>query len=105
MVVAVVHDLPAHWLYVYYRVAAADLPAAVAAAQQLQAALQNAHPGLQAALLRRPGLQSGQATLMETYSHPVGLHHMQATITQAAQLALAPWLQGDRHNELFDRLA
>ncbi len=98
-------DTAARWLYVYYRIAAADLPAAVAAAQQLQAALQAAHPGLQASLLRRPGLQGDQATLMETYSHPGGLHHgLQASITLAAQQALAPWLQGDRHNELFDRL-
>ena len=94
------------WLYVYYRVAGADLPAAVAAARGLQAGLQTAHPGLQAALLRRPGLQGGQATLMETYCHPDGLPDtLQAGIHQAAQQALAPWLQGDRHHELFVPLA
>lgn len=90
------------WLYVYYRVAGADLPAAVAAVRRLQAGLQATHPGLQAALLRRPGLPGGQATLMETYNHPGGLPDtLQAAITQAAQQALAPWLQGERHNELF----
>ena len=99
-------DAAACWLYVYYCVAAADLPAAVAAAQQVQTGLQNAHPGLHAALLRRPELAGGQATLMETYSHPSGLPPtLQAVISQAAQHALAPWLQGERHNELFVRLA
>lgn len=94
------------WLYVYYRVAGADLPAAVAAARSLQAGLQAAHPGLVAALLRRPGLQGGQATLMETYCHPDGLPDtLQAGIHQAAQQALAPWLQGGRHHELFVPLA
>ena len=104
--VAALADSAAHWLYVYYRVAAVDVPAAVAAVQRLQADLQTAHPGLQAALLRRPALQAGQATLMETYHHPGGLlDSLQATISHAAQQALAPWLQGERHNELFVRLA
>ena len=98
-------DAPADALYVYYLVAAADVQAVVAAAQQLQIGLRTAHPGLQAALLRRPGLQDGHVTLMETYSHPGGLPaNWQAAISQTAQHALAPWLHGQRHQELFVRL-
>jgi hypothetical protein len=41
-------------LYVYYRVAAADAPRVIAAAQVMQQWLRTKHPALQAALLRRP---------------------------------------------------
>ena len=93
-------------LYIYYRVAEVDLPAALAAAQALRCTLLAAHPGLTAELLRRPGLQQGQVTLMETYAHRLGVHGALAgLIEQHAAAALAPWLQGPRHVERFELLA
>lgn len=93
-------------LYIYYRVAEVDLPAALAAAQALRCTLLAAHPGLTAELLRRPGMQQGQVTLMETYAHPRGMDGALAgLIEQHAAAALAPWLQGPRHMERFDLLA
>lgn len=93
-------------LYIYYRLAEVDLPAALAAAQALRCALLAAHPGLTAELLRRPGLQHGQVTLMETYAHVLGVDGALAgLIEQHAAAALAAWLQGPRHMERFDLLA
>ena len=93
-------------LYIYYRVAEADWPAALAAAQALRTALLAAHPGLIAELLRRPGQQGGHITLMETYARPNGVDNALAgLIEQRAAAALAPWLQGPRHVEHFEALA
>ncbi len=85
-------------LYVYYRVAAAQLPATVAAVQQVQARLVASHPGLQAELLRRPELRDGAVTLMETYA---------GQLTAAAEAAIAEAtsaLPQPRHSERFDTL-
>ena len=93
-------------LYIYYRVAGADLPAALAAAQALRTALLAAQPGLIAELLRRPGEPGGHITLMETYAHPQGVDEALAgLIERQATAALAPWLQGPRHVERFEVLA
>jgi hypothetical protein len=85
-------------LYVYYRVAEAQLPATVVAVRQVQAALAAAHPGLQAELLRRPELRDGEVTLMETYTGPLS-PALEATITQATSALPQP-----RHSEPFDTL-
>lgn len=93
-------------LYIYYRVAEADLAAALAAGQALRQHLLAAHLGLAAELLRRPGVQGGHITLMETYAHPQGVGDALAgLIEQHAAAALAPWLQGPRHVERFEALS
>lgn len=94
----------ARTLYVYYRVDAASLADAAAAVQGFQARLCHAHPGLEAALLRRPGEPDGQTTLMETYAMPGGVDEaLQARIDEAAT-ALAAWQRGARHTEVFEPL-
>ncbi len=93
-------------LYIYYRVAEADLAAALAAGQALRQHLLAAHPGLAAELLRRPGVQGGHITLMETYAHPQGVDDALAGLIELhAAAVLAPWLQGPRHVERFEALA
>jgi hypothetical protein len=91
-------------LYVYYRIDTASLADAAQAVRDVQALLREAHPGLQAALLRRPGERDGQVTLMETYAMPGGVDEaLQARIDEAAT-ALAPWQRGARHTEVFEPL-
>jgi len=89
--------------YVYYRVGAADVAAALAAARTVQQDLRERWPGLGAELLRRPGEAAGQVTLMEVYAFadPERL----AAVEAAAAQATARWLQGDRHVEVFDPVA
>ncbi len=92
-------------LYVYYRIDAASVAEVAAAVRGFQARLCEAHPGLQLALLRRPGQQDGQVTLMETYAMPGGIGDaLQVRIDEAAR-CLAPWLRGARHTEVFEPLA
>lgn len=86
-------------LYVYYRVPLAAVPATVAAARQAQLALQAAHAGLQAELLRRPELREGEATLMEVY----GGIDIDAGL-EAAIAAATAGLPQPRHAERFDTL-
>jgi hypothetical protein len=88
----------AHRLYVYYRVAEAQLAATVAAVRRVQATLVATHPGLQAELLRRPELREGGVTLMETYAGPL-TPALEAAITQATSALPQP-----RHSERFDTL-
>ena len=93
-------------LYIYYRIAEADLAAVLAAVHDLQQTLLAAQPGLRAELLRRPGLQDGQITLLEIYAHAHGMHEPLAQwIERRAAATLAPWLQGPRHVERFESLA
>lgn len=87
-------------LYVYYRVPESALAATVMAVRTMQATLTAAHPGLQAALLRRPELRDGDVTLMETYAAAAGVSPaVQAAIEQAASALPQP-----RHTESFDAL-
>lgn len=93
-------------LYIYYRIAEADLAAVLGAVHDLQQTLQAVHPGLRAELLRRPGLRDGQITLLEIYAHARAMHQPLALcIERRAAAALAPWLQGPRHVERFEWLA
>ena len=93
-------------LYVYYRGAEAALPTTVAAVRQVQAALIAAHPGLQAELLRRPGLTEGAVTVMETYAGPLtpalesAIHNAIAEATCSGNNALPQ----PRHVERFQLL-
>jgi hypothetical protein len=88
-----------HW-FVYYKVAAADADACVAAARQVQARLCERLAGLHAELLRRPGSGAdGCVTLMETYR---GIDaDLMAEVEAAAQAALQRWTVGARHHERF----
>ena len=90
-------------LFVYYRVAIADLSTAVAAAHRLQAALRARHPGLDAALLRRPEVRDGTATLMETYAAADGVDETLAA--EIERRAVDAGLPGPRHVEVFEPLA
>ena len=92
------HPAMAQRLYVYYKVARTQLASTVAAVQQVQAALVSAHPGLQAELLRRPALQDGEVTLLETYAGPLD-PALEAAIAQATSALPQP-----RHSERFDTL-
>lgn len=85
-------------LYVYYRVAEADLGRTVGAVRAMQQALIAAHPGLEAELLRRPELRDGQVTLMETYAGalPPALDGLLA--------GAAAGLPQPRHDEWFETL-
>jgi len=89
-------------LYVYYRVAEDRLAPMLEAARAMQQRLVAAHPGLQATLLRRPGSQDGQVTLMETYSSPWGVSVALGQDIEAAAAALPGWTAGARHVEAFE---
>lgn len=85
--------------YVYYRVADTDLAAAVAAVTAAQQRLCDAHAGLAADCLRRPGAKDGLVTLMEVYAF--GPAHDAGAVEADAAAASAPWRRGDRHLEVF----
>nr|WP_281375221.1 DUF4936 family protein [Aquabacterium terrae] len=89
-------------MYVYYRIDAADFDAVCSAVQVMQAELRHAHPGLDAALLRRPVSEQGQLTLMETYAAPQGVDAALQARIEAAASALSRWLRGARHSEVFE---
>lgn len=92
----------AHELFVYYRVAPGDAAALGTAVQAMHAALTSAHPGLQARLLRRPEMAQGRLTFMEVYARPpAGIDTSLRGEIEAAARALAPWLDGERHTEVF----
>jgi hypothetical protein len=86
-------------IYVYYRIAQADLGAVRDKVLALQASLCADHAGLRAELLRRPEAAEGQLTLMETYACGHGIDAaLQAAIEAAASQA---GLAGPRHVEAF----
>ena len=87
-------------LFVYYTLAPSQLASTVASVRATQQALQQAHAGLEADLLRRPGLQQGQVTLMETYTGALP-PDLTAGLAQAAQQG--GWPQ-PRHAEWFEPL-
>ena len=89
-------------LFVYYRVAPDDAVALGAAVQVMQATLRSAHPGLQARLLRRPEVAQGRLTFMEVYARPpAGIDPGLRSEIEAAARALASWVDGERHTEVF----
>jgi hypothetical protein len=98
-------------LFIYYRVDAAHAQHAMAAAARAQSALIERHEGLQAMLLRRPETSDAQITLMETYarnaaSEPHGVdERLQAEIEQMLAHALAGFIAGERHAEVFEPCA
>jgi hypothetical protein len=95
-------------LFIYYRVDVARAQGALAAVGRMQAALCARHAGLRAELLRRPGSTDSEVTVMETYTldAPSGIgERLQAEIEAAAAQALAGWLSGARHVEVFEPCA
>ena len=94
-------------LFVYYRVAAASARSARAAVDAMHTALRDAHPGLEARLLRRSGGPTESAqTWMETYARPAMSAGVDAALQQAiddsATEALAAFVDGSRHVEVFE---
>ena len=89
-------------LFVYYRVADERLATALDAARAMQQQLVAAHPGLQAALLRRPGSDDGAVTLMETYRSPWGVNPALGADIESAAAAWSEWISGARHVEEFE---
>lgn len=95
-------------LYVYYRVALADLAACAQAVRTFQTELRRTHPELRCELLQRPESEdvAGQRTLMETYARSGGVDEaLQAHIAHAAATALALLVTGTRHVEVFEPCA
>lgn len=95
-------------LYVYYRVAAADVDAAVTAMQSLHMALRAEQPALRCEVLRRPGADTaGLVTMMEVYAvDNIGIDDAYAAqIDTRAAVALLTCLVGGRHIEYFEPLA
>lgn len=92
-------------LYIYWHCDRARAGPAIAAAQALQAALRDRHPGLQARVLQRadeapPG---DRITLMEIYARPGGLDAAtRDALRSATAQALATWADGPRHVEIFE---
>lgn len=100
---------PAREVFVYYRVRAEDLAAVGAAVDALHARWRELHPGLACTRLRReaePDASLQAVTLMEVFTAPQGVPlAWQHAIETAANAALAPWLAGSRHVEVFVRCA
>jgi hypothetical protein len=70
----------------------------------MQRSLCESHAGLKAELLQRPAAPGEPTlTLMETYTlEPLGIGAaLQARIEAEAQAALARWIEGPRHTEVF----
>jgi hypothetical protein len=91
-------------LYLYWKLAPADEPAARQALAVWQQALCRRHPGLLARVLRR--LDEGgaaQLTLMEVYAQPPhGVSDaLLQTVRDEGDALLAPWCAGRRHLEVF----
>jgi Domain of unknown function (DUF4936) len=85
-------------VFVYYRVRAADAPAVIAAVRAQQDSL----PGLACTLSRRVNEDVELVTLMETYAQAGGMSAAaQRDIEARMQGALAQWIVGERHIEVF----
>ena len=93
-------------LFVYWKVAAADLNAALQALRDWQAALVRQHPALHCRIYRRSDAAATEATVMESYAMalpPAGIDEtLQRQIVQAGDAVLQPWVRGARHVEVFD---
>lgn len=97
-------------LFIYWRVAAADLPAALGALRDWQSALIAERPHLHCGLYRRTGTAEVEATVMETYALDSALPHpgideaLRLHIERAGNALLQRWLRGARKVEVFDAL-
>jgi Domain of unknown function (DUF4936) len=98
--------------FIYYRVLPGDLPRAVEAVRGAQSRLCEGQPGLRAALMQRAPAAGAHEpmTLLEIYSvendWPAGrAAALPAAIEHVVGAAVAPWLQGFRHLEVFEPCA
>jgi hypothetical protein len=91
-------------LFIYWRTPAATAAQAIEAASQWQARLRAQHPGLAATLFCRADDSGETATLMEVYGAPLDAA-LEKRIVDEGSRALAPWLAGQRHVEVFERCA
>ncbi|HEV7912574.1 MAG TPA: DUF4936 family protein [Albitalea sp.] len=94
-------------LFIYYRIEVAVASTALAAVLEFQARLRHRHPGLTARLLRRPDEPQAPQTWMEIYAYdpqrgvPAAISpQLEAEIAEEAK-ALAPFITGARHTEVF----
>jgi hypothetical protein len=93
-------------LFIYWRTAPHDAAAAIQAVAAAQAALRQAHPGLQARLLQRSDADGAQVTLMETYGRAArGIDLALQDAIETAAGSTARWRVGARHLEVFDALS
>lgn len=93
-------------LFVYYRIRAGDEAVALEIVTGFQAALKRHHPHLDARLLRRSEPLPGPATWMEIYAvdpaaRTEGVSADLRRAIEAAAQALAPYIEGGRHTEVF----
>jgi hypothetical protein len=93
-------------LFIYWRVAPAELPLALQALRAWQAELCAQHPALQCRLYQRHDGSRHEATVMESYAHaaPGVDEALRQHIEQAGNALLQHWLHGSRHIEVFDAL-
>jgi hypothetical protein len=97
-------------LFIYWRVAAVDLPAALGTLRGWQAGLSAQQPGLRYALYQRIDGAQAEVTVMESYAIESAQPHagldeaLCRYIESAGQAQLQPWLRGARHVEVFDAL-
>jgi hypothetical protein len=98
-------------LFIYWRVAGTDLPAALKALRDWQSGLVVRQPALRCALYQRSGMADAEATVMESYAiesaqpHPGIDEALRQHIDQAGQAQLRRWLRGARHVEVFDAVS
>jgi hypothetical protein len=94
-------------LYVYWRLARADVDAALAALRGWHRQLESDAAGLHARLYLRADVPADEATLMETYrvdadGGEAGVSPgLQARLAAEGDALSAPWRRGSRHFEVF----
>lgn len=93
-------------LFIYWKIAREQAPAAHVAAADLLHSLHTAHPSLRCRLLRRADEAGDETTFMETYSAlPGGVTAaLQADIHAQADIAFAALGSPARHVEVFESL-
>jgi hypothetical protein len=91
-------------LFIYWRVASAELDAALQALRAWQATLRAEHPALQCQLYQRHDGSKDEATVMEAYADasPGIDDALRRHIEHAGNAVLQRWLRGPRHVEVFD---
>jgi Domain of unknown function (DUF4936) len=91
-------------LYLYWRARPGVGREAVTAAAAFQQRWRERVPDLDARLLQRA--EGERATRMEIYTRPGGIDaELQRALVEEGNLALAPWLDGARHLEVFEPIA
>lgn len=93
-------------LFIYWRVAPADLDVALQALRDWQVTLTAEHPTLRCRLYQRHDGSRDTATVMEGYADaPPGIDDaLRQHIEHAGNAVLQRWLRGPRHVEVFDAL-